>query len=51
MILYICDGTGECKHTTDPAHALHKDNKSTKFIPRPGRHKGEVNLWESDDAQ
>lgn len=55
MILYICDGaacecpdhcshngTGECRHTSDPTHALHKDNESTKFIPLPGRQDGEV---------
>ena len=63
-VLYLCDGkacnepnhcrhngTGECRHTEKWEHALHKDSDPNEFTVRPGRHKGEFDLWEPDDGE
>lgn len=58
-VLYLCDGkaceepdncavigTGLCRHTTQLAHALHKDVDLKDFISFPSPIEGKVDLWE-----
>ena len=63
-VVYLCDGkaceepdfcmfngTGECRHTTDLEHALHKDIDISSFIAYPIPGEGKVDLWEPFDGE
>lgn len=62
-VLYLCDGKacdgvamncgprgmGECWHTNDIGHALHKEFDFNEFVPLSSRAEGRVDLWEPND--